>query len=64
MVKAAGEVLADEMSKSESFPLVVCRRLPRMLTDQTATLVRVQTEDAFTVMLPVVRAVQTALTQS
>ena len=58
MVKAAGEVMADEMSKSEAFPLVVSHRLPRTLTDQTATLARVQTEDAFEVMLPVIRVVQ------
>ena len=37
----------------ETFPLVVSRRLPRMLTDRTA--------DAFEVMLPTIRAVQATL---
>jgi acyl dehydratase len=58
MAKAAGEVLSDEMSRTEGFPLVLTRRLPRVLTDQTATLAKVATEDAFQVMLPVVRMVQ------
>ncbi len=58
MIKAAGEILCEEMSATEGFPTVVCRRLPRMLTDQTATLARVATDDALTTMLPVVRDVQ------
>jgi acyl dehydratase len=58
MAKAAGEVLCDEMSRTEGFPLALSNRLPRMLTDQTATLARVATADALQVMLPVVRAVQ------
>lgn len=58
MIKAAGEILCEEMSATEGFPLVISRRLPRMLTDQTATLARVATDDALTTMLPVVREVQ------
>ena len=60
MVKAAGEILCAEMNATEGFPMVVSRRLPRMLTDQTATLARVATDDALTTMLPVVRDVQAA----
>ncbi len=60
MIKAAGEILCEEMSATEGFPLVIGRRLPRMLTDQTATLARVATDDALTTMLPVVREVQGA----
>ena len=60
MAKAAGEILSEEMSLSDTMPLVIARRLPRMLTDQTATLARVATDDAFQVMLPVVRTVQAA----
>ena len=60
MIKAAGEILCEEMSATEGFPLVISRRLPRMLTDQTATLARVTTDDALTTMLPVVREVQAA----
>lgn len=58
MIKAAGEILCEEMSQTEGFPRVVARRLPRMLTDQTATLARVATDDALTTMLPVVKDVQ------
>jgi hypothetical protein len=58
MIKAAGEILCEEMSATEGFPTVVWHRLPRMLTDQTATLARVSTDDALTTMLPVVRDVQ------
>ena len=60
MIKAAGEILCAEMNATEGFPMVVSRRLPRMLTDQTATLARVATDDALTTMLPVVRDVQAA----
>ena len=58
MIKAAGEILCEEMSQTEGFPHVVSRRLPRMLTDQTATLARVSTDDALAVMLPIVTDVQ------
>jgi len=58
MIKAAGEILCEEMSQTEGFPRVVARRLPRMLTDQTATLARVATDDALATMLPVVKDVQ------
>jgi acyl dehydratase len=58
MTKAAGELLCDEMSRTEGYPRVLSHRLPRMLTDQTATLAKVVTEDAFQIMLPVVRSIQ------
>jgi hypothetical protein len=61
MAKAAGEILCDDMNRTEGFPLVLSHRLPRLLTDQTATLAKVATEDAFQVTLPVVRAVQTTV---
>lgn len=60
MIKAAGEILCDEMNATAGFPVVISRRLPRMLTDQTATLARVSTEDALATLLPVVREVQAA----
>jgi acyl dehydratase len=58
MAKAAGEVLCDEISRTEGYPLVLPHRLPRMLTDQTATLAKVVTADSLQVMLPIVRQVQ------
>ena len=58
MIKAAGEILCEEMSQTEGQALAVSRRLPRMLTDQTATLARVATDDALATMLPVVKDVQ------
>ena len=60
MIKAAGEILCEEMNATEGCPMVVSRRLPRMLTDQTATLAQVATDDALTTMLPGVRDVQAA----
>ena len=56
--KAAGEIMCEEMNATAGFPQVISRRLPRMLTDQTATLVRMATDNALTTILPVVREVQ------
>jgi hypothetical protein len=60
MIEAAGEILCEEMSATKGFPLVIGRRLPRVLTDRTATLARVATADALATLLPVVRDVQEA----
>jgi acyl dehydratase len=57
MSKAAGEILCTEMARSLSRLRVLVERLPRLPTDQTASLIQV--DDAgvspLSVMLPIVR---------
>ncbi len=53
MAKAAGEVLCDGMR--DAGWKIVRARLPRLLTDQTATVANVETADALSVMLPLLR---------
>lgn len=57
MAKAAAEVLAQEINRTFRRVSVVCLRLPRLDTDQTASLAPVQTESNVATMLEVVRAV-------
>jgi acyl dehydratase/NAD(P)-dependent dehydrogenase (short-subunit alcohol dehydrogenase family) len=59
MAKAAAEVLATDLNRSLQDVRVVCTRLPRMSTDQTASILAVGAEPVLDVMLPVVRAMQT-----
>lgn len=54
--KAAGEVVTETMASANSWLTVVIRRLPRLPTDQTATFLPVPTEDAMSVIMDVVRA--------
>lgn len=56
MAKAAGEVLCADMQRFEKFGTVVMRRLPRLATDQTASIQATETEDATTLMREIVRA--------
>ena len=58
MAKAAGEVLAGYMNDFMPHIHVVCRRLPRILTDQTATVGVASSASALDVMLPIVHEVQ------
>ncbi len=53
MAKTAGEMLCDEMQASGW--RIVKSRLPRLLTDQTATVTNVETADPIGVMLPLIR---------
>ncbi len=55
MSKAAAEVLCNEMGKSLPGVHIIMRRLPRMLTDQTASLDTAEVEDPLPVMLPIIR---------
>ncbi len=59
MSKAAGEVLCADMARHLPGLKVVAERLPRMLTDQTASITPVETADPLAVMLPLIEAVQT-----
>lgn len=58
MAKAAGEVLCDSITGMWPELRVVKHRLPRMLTDQTATLASVESASVENVMLPIVREVE------
>lgn len=54
MAKAAGEVLCADLQSFGDLEIVV-ERLPRLPTDQTATLFDVETADPIAVMLPILR---------
>ena len=58
MAKAAGEMLCTDMNASLSPIRVTTARLPRLPTDQTASVTVSQTADPVSVMLPIVREVQ------
>jgi len=58
MAKSAGETLARYLNEFMPHIAILCRRLPRILTDQTATIGVASAEDALDVMLPVVYEVQ------
>ncbi len=55
MAKAAGEVLAADLARAYPRLRIVTPRLPRILTDQTATIAAVEAEDATAIMLKIVR---------
>jgi len=57
MAKAAGEVLCADIQSFESPGPILVRRLPRLPTDQTASLLKIQTADPISVILPIVREV-------
>jgi NAD(P)-dependent dehydrogenase (short-subunit alcohol dehydrogenase family) len=58
MAKAAGEVLCREMNLHLPGVHVVMRRLPRILTDQTATVRRAEAAPVLEVILPIVAELQ------
>ncbi|MET0258811.1 MAG: MaoC/PaaZ C-terminal domain-containing protein [Methylobacterium sp.] len=60
MAKAAGEILCADLGPGERPGPILTRRLPRLPTDQTATLFAAEDVDAIDVMLPIVRAMREA----
>jgi acyl dehydratase/NAD(P)-dependent dehydrogenase (short-subunit alcohol dehydrogenase family) len=58
MAKAAGEILANYINAFLPNIQVITKRLPRILTDQTATIGVARAQDALDVMLPIVYEVQ------
>ena len=58
MAKMAGEMLCENMNRANSGIHVLTSRLPRLLTDQTATVSPGKNADPFEVMLPIIRRVQ------
>lgn len=58
MAKAAGETLCADVNRTLAPTRVVVERLPRLPTDQTASVTAVETASPIEVLLPVVRKVQ------
>jgi acyl dehydratase/NAD(P)-dependent dehydrogenase (short-subunit alcohol dehydrogenase family) len=58
MAKSAGELLCADLNRSECGFRVFVSRLPRLLTDQTATVNPVKNDDPLEIMLPIIRNVQ------
>jgi NAD(P)-dependent dehydrogenase (short-subunit alcohol dehydrogenase family) len=58
MAKAAGEILCADLARSSTGSRVIVERLPRMLTDQTATTMAIKTASPLEVMLPIVRRME------
>jgi len=56
MAKAAGEILCADLTRASRGLAIMAPRLPRILTDQTATVPPVPAADALEVMLPLLRA--------
>jgi NAD(P)-dependent dehydrogenase (short-subunit alcohol dehydrogenase family) len=55
MAKAAGEILCEELARRYEGMRVITTRLPRLPTDQTASVMQVDTADPVEVLLSVVR---------
>jgi NAD(P)-dependent dehydrogenase (short-subunit alcohol dehydrogenase family) len=60
MAKMAGELLCDNMNRSAGRVHVIVGRLPRLRTDQTATVPPVESAEPLDVMLPTIRKVQSS----
>ena len=58
MAKAAGEILCVDMNVSLPPAHVTVSRLPRLPTDQTASVAATEASDALETMLPIIREVQ------
>jgi NAD(P)-dependent dehydrogenase (short-subunit alcohol dehydrogenase family) len=58
MAKMSGEILAKYLNEFMSGIHIISRRLPRILTDQTATVGVASADNALDVMLPIVYEVQ------
>ncbi len=61
MAKAAGEILCADLDPPARNIRTTFRRLPRLLTDQTATLQSIATPPALEILLPIIRSVQRPL---
>jgi NAD(P)-dependent dehydrogenase (short-subunit alcohol dehydrogenase family) len=58
MAKAAGEVLCADLARFSNGLRVVVERLPRMPTDQTASVIPVEMAEPRDVMLPIIRRIE------
>ena len=55
MAKAAGELLCADMNRYISDIRIIVKRLPRLLTDQTAVIVPTENADPVRTMLPIIQ---------
>jgi NAD(P)-dependent dehydrogenase (short-subunit alcohol dehydrogenase family) len=55
MAKAAGEILCADLARASKKVRILSVRLPRVLTDQTATVMPVESASALEIMLPIAR---------
>jgi NADP-dependent 3-hydroxy acid dehydrogenase YdfG len=60
MAKACGEILCDEICRSQMNIEIIVERLPRLLTDQTATVLPVENDSAVATLLPIIRKMQSS----
>ena len=58
--KAAGEALCQSLNHTMPGVRIAVMRLPRVTTDQTATILPIRAHDPLTVLLPIVRDMQRA----
>jgi hypothetical protein len=58
MAKAAGEILCADLSLALESLHITVSRLPRLSTDQTASITEVQTASSLETLLPLIREVQ------
>jgi len=58
MAKAAAEILCADLNRSWPSLHITTVRLPRLLTDQTATVATTQVVDSVDTLLPIIRKVQ------
>jgi acyl dehydratase/NAD(P)-dependent dehydrogenase (short-subunit alcohol dehydrogenase family) len=56
IAKSAAEALCQHLNDAQSGFSVLCRRLPRVATDQTSGLLKLPVSETLAVMLPIVRA--------
>lgn len=56
MAKAAAEVLISDANRSFKKVFILTSRLPRLNTDQTSSILKLETESNVSVMLPIVRS--------
>jgi hypothetical protein len=61
MAKSSCEILSAEINKYFGRVSIMFDRLPRLATDQTATVVKVKDESPITILIPVVRAMRAAI---
>ena len=54
MAKAAAEVLADDLNRVSEYVEIISRRLPKLATDQTASLLSINTIANEDVVLPII----------
>jgi MaoC like domain/NAD dependent epimerase/dehydratase family len=55
MAKAAGEILCEDLKEAHPGLRLIVRRLPRLPTDQTASIAPLEVADPLEVMTPIVR---------